>query len=48
VFFAVVLGGVTVFEEQEVQCGSGGFVFPCIDSTTYGGPMLGAGGEWRF
>jgi len=46
-FFSVVVGGVTVFQQQQTLCG-GDFVFQCAESVSYSGPMLGVGVEWRF
>ena len=47
-FFSVVVGGVTVFEERQALCGGPDFVFQCDERVSYGGPMLGVGVEWRF
>jgi hypothetical protein len=48
VFFTGSVGGVGIFQEQELVCGGPDFTFPCWETTTYAGPMLGAGSEWRF
>ena len=48
VFFNGSVGGIGIFQEQELTCGGEGFTFTCFDTTTYAGPMLGAGAEWRF
>ena len=48
VFFNGSVGGVGIFQEQELTCGSAEFTFPCWQTTSYAGPMLGAGAEWRF
>lgn len=48
VFFNGSVGGVGIFQEQELVCGSAEFTFPCWQTTSYAGPMLGAGAEWRF
>ncbi len=48
VYFTVSVGGVTMFEDRTRTCGGPGFTFECGDTVTYGGPMLGAGGEWRL
>jgi hypothetical protein len=48
VFFTGSVGGVGIFQEQELVCGGPEFTFPCWETTTYAGPMLGAGSEWRF
>lgn len=48
VFFNGSVGGVGIFQEQELVCGSADFTFPCFQTTSYAGPMLGAGAEWRF
>jgi hypothetical protein len=48
VFFNGSVGGVAIIQEQELTCGGEGFTFTCFETTTYAGPMLGAGAEWRF
>jgi hypothetical protein len=48
VFFNGSVGGVAIIQEQELVCGGEGFTFTCFETTTYAGPMLGAGAEWRF
>jgi hypothetical protein len=47
-FFTGTLGGAVVFVSRSTVCSSGDFAYDCGQTTTYAGPLLGAGAEWRF
>lgn len=47
-FFTGTLGGAVVFVSRSTVCASGDFAYDCGQTTTYAGPLLGAGAEWRF
>jgi hypothetical protein len=47
-FLTGTVGGVAVFENREVTCVEEDFTFPCPEETSYAGPTIGGGGEWRF
>jgi len=48
VFFTGTLGGLGVFETETYTCKEPTFEYPCTNTVTYAGPMLGAGAEWRL
>jgi hypothetical protein len=47
-FFTGTVGGGGVFEKTSTTCEQPGSRFSCPEPLLYAGPMLGAGGEWRF
>lgn len=46
-FLTVSAGGAGVFRLSSETCGDE-FVFQCQERVSFGGPMAGIGGEWRF
>jgi hypothetical protein len=46
-FLTVSAGGAAVFRLSSEICGND-FVFQCQERASFGGPMAGIGGEWRF
>ncbi|HEX6272974.1 MAG TPA: hypothetical protein VFZ53_08040 [Polyangiaceae bacterium] len=47
-FFTGTIGGMGVFENRNEICREDDFTFQCPEEASYAGPMIGAGGEWRF
>jgi hypothetical protein len=47
-FFTGTVGGMGVFENRTEVCREVDFTAPCLEEVLYAGPMIGAGGEWRF
>jgi hypothetical protein len=47
-FFTGSVGGAGVFENINTRCSGEGFTYACHEQVLYSGPMVGAGGEWRF
>jgi hypothetical protein len=47
-FLTGTIGGVAVFQNRNEICRDVDVTFPCPEESNYGGPMIGAGGEWRF
>ncbi len=45
-FLTTTAGGAAVFRSQ--ACTETQFTFDCTNSASFGGPMAGLGGEWRF
>jgi hypothetical protein len=47
-FLSGTIGGMGVFENRNEICAEEDFTFPCPEEAYYAGPLIGAGGEWRF
>jgi hypothetical protein len=47
-FFTGSVGGAGVFENIDTRCSEINLTYACHKQVLYSGPMIGAGGEWRF
>ncbi len=47
-FITPTIGAATLFDEKERDCGDPPYPSTCVESVSYGGPMMGVGVEWRY